>query len=58
MLGVLFNLSYEYGKAVEHFKEVDPTPSRERGFVIDNLLVRINLTIEMKLVDRPSAMGV
>ena len=30
----------------------------EREFVIDNLLVRILLIIEMILVDRPCAMGV
>ena len=30
----------------------------EREFFIDNLLVRIQLTIEMILVDRPCAMGV
>ena len=29
----------------------------EREFFIDNLLVRIHLTIEMILVDRPCAMG-
>jgi hypothetical protein len=31
---------------------------REKEFVIDNLLVRIHLLIEMILVDRPRAMGV
>ena len=31
---------------------------REREFIIDNLLVRIHLIIEMILVDRPCAMGV
>jgi len=30
----------------------------EREIVIDNLLVRIHLIIEMILVDRPCAMGV
>ena len=30
----------------------------ERGFFIDNLPVRIHLTTEMILVDRPCAMGV
>ena len=30
----------------------------EREFLIDNLLVRIHLIIEMILVDRPCAMGV
>jgi len=30
----------------------------EREFIIDNLLVRIHLIIEMILVDRPRAMGV
>ena len=31
---------------------VIPSPSRERDFFIDNLLVRIHLIIEMILVDR------
>ena len=31
---------------------------RERDFCIDNLLVRIQLIIEMILVDQPRAMGV
>ena len=30
----------------------------EREFLVDNLLVRIHLIIEMILVDRPCAMGV
>ena len=30
---------------------------RERDFLIDNLLVRIHLIIEMILVDRPFALG-
>jgi hypothetical protein len=33
-------------------------PLIERGFFIDNLLVRIHWIIEMILVDRPCAMGV
>ena len=32
--------------------------SAEIDFVIDNLLVRIHLIIEMIIVDRPCAMGV
>ena len=41
-------------------QEVRDTPPRppEREFVIDNLLVRIHLIIEMILVDRPCVMGV
>ena len=35
-----------------------PHPPRDREFIIDNLLVRIHLIIEMSLVDRPCAMGV
>ena len=34
------------------------SPSTEREFCIDNLLVRIHLIIEMVLVHRPCAMGV
>jgi len=32
--------------------------TREREFFTDNLLVRIHLSIEMMLVDRPGSMGV
>ena len=32
VLGVLYNLSYEYGKAVEHFKEVPPRPPEPPHF--------------------------
>ena len=35
-----------------------PPSSREREFFIDNLLVRIQLIIEMILVDRRCAMGI
>ena len=35
-----------------------PIGSQHRGFLIDNLVVRIHLIIEMVLVDRPCAMGV
>ena len=31
---------------------------RERDFFVDNLLVRIHLTIQMILADQPCAMGV
>ena len=31
---------------------------KEREFLIDNLLVRIHLIIEMSLIDRRGAMGV
>ena len=37
----------------------NPKPfAQEREFLIDNLLVRIHLIIEMILVDRPCAMGI
>ena len=52
----------------ERVKEGPPAPRRrclgrrggwwEREFLIDNLLVRVLLIIEMILVDRPSAMEV
>jgi len=32
--------------------------STERGFFIDNLLVRVHVIIEIILVDRPYAMGI
>ena len=35
-----------------------PSQTLEREIIIDNLLVRIHLIIEMILVDRPCAMGV
>ena len=36
----------------------DTRPELARDYFIDNLLVRIDLIIEMILVDRPCAMGV
>ena len=34
-----------------------PATTREKEFIIDNLLVRIHEIVEMILVDRPCAMG-
>ena len=39
-------------------KERERERERERESVIDNLLVRLHLIIEMILVDRPCTMGV
>jgi len=41
----------------EMFEEEEVAAQSEREFFIDNLLVRIDLIIEMILVDRPCAMG-
>ena len=55
----------DYPKLMDDFPHTQPqtlepqssTP-KEREFVIDNLLARIHLIIEMILVDRPCAKGV
>ena len=41
-----------------HQRRLVETLLTERGFFIDNLLVRIHQIIEIILADRPGAMGV
>jgi hypothetical protein len=52
-IGVTTRGSGRYPKKIDHSHQ-----EGEREFVIDNLLVRVHLIIEMNLVDRPCAMGV
>ena len=63
MLRIVPHTVPRVGRSCEHLPDgfelhLLLTSCREREFFIDNLMVRIHLTIVMILVDRPCAIGV